>query len=649
MKCGKTTGSRGGVRGFAFALVAVVAATACATEPQQGDLTSAIRDGARLAAVVGGTQGSSGTLSSLFDGVLSRSGSPKPWSSQRWYINAAGKPANGVVFTYDVPEEFVPGEQVVVTGVTFAVGWNTADGSGTGWYGNEGYHTRMPSAWTIEGSNDGGNTWTLINDVSGFNGYSDTRWYGEDQDSTDTNIGKDTYEGTKGFCNWRSFRKYRITITANRGATSLFCQLTEIKLHGIWGGTIPSTPPLVDLTAAARAVNGGTPSANVPEYDTVALLANAFNGSDSDGNRYLSRNAETLVALTNGGVWVCYAFNETFMPNADVVATGYTLDVSTQHAYSLERLPRAWKFQGSNDGTSWTTLDEHANFNLWQYAPCGNYSTIAFTFRFGNNASYRRYRILITRLWGDGPFVDERSPMPDTAKIIQFSEVAIFGHAGANIAGTLPQAEIAYPIDIMYEGRGNGGNHFVPAYSDSDHVPDAGYKLGNLFDNDEGTRILYTLDEDLADGEDFFPYVISYAMPDSFLAGKDIVVTNYTIETKKWNWATQRLPKSWRLEGFVGDRWVTLDRQENFTGWTIETGVYPGLNGNPADRLSASFDLPDNPYSVREYRLRILAVGGEADIGGNRVRQIQISELKFFGKWGDKLGKTPPCTIVILR
>ncbi len=643
MKCGKTTGFRGGVRGFALALAAVAAATACATEPQQGDLTSAIRDGAGLTATVDGPRGSDAPVPSLFDGVLSRSGSPKPWSAQRWYITAAGKPANGVVFTYDVPEEFVPGEQVVVTGVTFAVGWNKADGSGYGWSSGENYTQRMPSAWTIEGSNDGGDTWTLINDVSGFAGYSQTWWYGEEQDPTSTSIGQDTYEGTKEFYNWRSFRKYRITITGNRGATTLFCQLTEIKLHGIWGGAIPSAPPLVDLTAAARAVNGGTPSANVPDYDASHALVNAFNGNWSDGDnvRYLSRNAETLVALTNGGAWVCYTFDDAFMPNADVVATGYTLDVWTRYGYAIDRMPRTWKFQGSNDGTSWTTLDEHANFNLWQYAPRGNYSDVVFTFRFGNNASYRRYRILVTRLWGDGPFVDARDPTPDSAKMIQFAEVAILGHAGANVAGTLPQAEIAYPIDIMYEGRGNGGNHFTPACSDSDHVQDSSYPLGNLFDNDKDTRILYTLDEDLADGKDFFPYVINYAMPDSFLEGKDIVVTNYMIETKSWDWVGQRLPKSWRLEGFVGDRWVTLDRHENFTEWTRER-VY---DYTPTDRLSASFDLPDNPYSARQYRLRILAVGGVA----NTVRQIQMGELKFFGKWGDKLGKIPQCTIVILR
>lgn len=69
------------------------------------------------------------------------------------------------------------------------------------------------------------------------------------------------------------------------------------------------------------------------------------------------------------------------------IATGYTItpDASSASVFS----PKDWKFQGSNDDSSWTDLDTQTNVTAWTNSTAKHYT-------FSNTTFYRYYRILMT-------------------------------------------------------------------------------------------------------------------------------------------------------------------------------------------------------------------------------------------------------------
>src|SRR4030095_15540027 len=79
--------------------------------------------------------------------------------------------------------------------------------------------------------------------------------------------------------------------------------------------------------------------------------------------------------------------------NAGVV-TGYFL---TSSDFVQQRDPKDWQFQGSNDGTNWTTLDTRT---AQVFATRKQTNTYTFT----NTTAYRYYRLNITATYGGGSY-----------------------------------------------------------------------------------------------------------------------------------------------------------------------------------------------------------------------------------------------------
>ena len=59
------------------------------------------------------------------------------------------------------------------------------------------------------------------------------------------------------------------------------------------------------------------------------------------------------------------------------------------------RAPKSWTLQGSNDGSSWTTIDTQTNFTAWGG---GNVFT---GFSFSNTTAYSYYRWHVTANGGN--------------------------------------------------------------------------------------------------------------------------------------------------------------------------------------------------------------------------------------------------------
>ena len=127
---------------------------------------------------------------------------------------------------------------------------------------------------------------------------------------------------------------------------------------------------------------GGTASASV-ENGTAESAANAFDG------KFLSTNAtKWFTAFVAMPQWLQYQF----APGTAWALNSYAI-VSAND--SNGRDPMDWQFQGSFDGTTWTTLDTRTGESF-------NARFLSKSYTFSNTTTYPRYRLLVSAVQGGG-------------------------------------------------------------------------------------------------------------------------------------------------------------------------------------------------------------------------------------------------------
>jgi predicted alpha-1,2-mannosidase len=148
-----------------------------------------------------------------------------------------------------------------------------------------------------------------------------------------------------------------------------------------------------------------------------------------------------LVDNTSLTKWLTFANTATvsyqFAGNATAAVTQYTL---TSGDDVPARDPKSWTLQGSNDGTSWTTVDTRTNMDF-----SDRRQTRAFVFT--NTTAYNRYRLNITANHGDAD--------------IQLAELELLapGTPGAVVSGTtgiLKGSESGRCVDVPNSTQTNG-------------------------------------------------------------------------------------------------------------------------------------------------------------------------------------------------
>ena len=136
-----------------------------------------------------------------------------------------------------------------------------------------------------------------------------------------------------------------------------------------------------------------TMTSNTAPYGTAFASENGNTGDSSACWKAFDNNNNTSWTTTSTGTsfaGVDLGFNFT----TGFAATGYTLTLKDADA---NQAPKDWTFQGSNDGTNWTTLDTQADWNLsnatgdWQ-----GYGAQKITWTFSNTTSYTRYKWVFT-------------------------------------------------------------------------------------------------------------------------------------------------------------------------------------------------------------------------------------------------------------
>jgi hypothetical protein len=161
-------------------------------------------------------------------------------------------------------------------------------------------------------------------------------------------------------------------------------------------GVVPSTTPSTDIvqlyadivpslvTAVPQMTSNTAPSGVVSassNFDSTTLPWKAFNRDPTSSGGSWLNNGSALPA------WIAYQFT-----SAKVII-GYTFYPWDTDNFP-SRCPTAWVFQGSNDGTTYTTL--HTATGQGWSAP-----NVGKTFSFLNATGYTYYRIYITANGGN--------------------------------------------------------------------------------------------------------------------------------------------------------------------------------------------------------------------------------------------------------
>jgi len=155
---------------------------------------------------------------------------------------------------------------------------------------------------------------------------------------------------------------YRVKAVNNTGSSAYV--LTNLK-------TLNQSGAVADVTE-----DGGTLSVSVE--NTGGATANEGSLKLVDNNystKYLA-----FGSVPAAGYWIQYKAKATW------IATAYTLTSANDAA---GRDPKTWQFQGSNDGSSWTTLDTRTNTTFPK-------RLTQYKFSFANTAAFGYFRLLVT-------------------------------------------------------------------------------------------------------------------------------------------------------------------------------------------------------------------------------------------------------------
>lgn len=223
-------------------------------------------------------------------------------------------------------------------------------------------NARAPQAWTMLGSFDG-IVWNTLDTVTGQTSWTNGELRSFTCDTATT-----------------GYRYFRISITSNNGDAT-YTQIAELYLNGIDDTSdLPYFSPS-DLTS-------NTSHSPFVSTASTTFMANtaykAFDGDIGSQQYWLGTNAGVDWLKLDCGSGNLYTL------------TSYSLQVNT--IPEANRAPNDWTMEGSNDDSTWSTLDTVTNEASWTSGETRTFTCDTAT------TAYRYFRLNITSNNGDATY-----------------------------------------------------------------------------------------------------------------------------------------------------------------------------------------------------------------------------------------------------
>lgn len=220
---------------------------------------------------------------------------------------------------------------------------------------------RAPQDWTLQGSNDGGSTWTTVDTQTGQTGWTTS------SNRTFTPAVQTT-----------AYSSFRMNITANNG-DGTYTSVANIHLY--------ANSTSVVFPGHFSPLNMTSDTAPSP---FVASASSTF----SPGQEYYPFSG------VGGQYWIGTGSGVDWLELDTGFVAGYPLSVYSVRAQTINRAPKNFTMQGSNDGSTWTTLDTRTLQTGWAAGEVRNYALGSLS------ANYRYFRLNITANNGDATYTE---------------------------------------------------------------------------------------------------------------------------------------------------------------------------------------------------------------------------------------------------
>ncbi|MBQ8893278.1 MAG: glycoside hydrolase N-terminal domain-containing protein, partial [Clostridia bacterium] len=387
----------------------------------------------------------------LVDGVIGTSASS-------WFSAGGNQLGTNSVMPAEITVQYSTAKPI--TSYTVSLGYDTVK------------HGRNPESLALYGS-ENGTDWVLL----------DSR----------TNVGwtKDAETKTFGLDFVASFPYYKFSFIENAGEDN--CGNASHAAVPAWGIGLSE----LSLNYAEPAMIGAT----VNNCKDTANVMYMFDG-DTGTKWYSSNGAASAAGSTT------FPFDLVMEYNMPYTISGYSL-TNGNDSVATGRDPTAWELYGSNDGTTWTLLDQQTGASFG-----GNKATLSYAL--ASPVSFRQYKLTFK----------ERVPLVKTYGI-QLSEVAL------TPAGSYP----------MFHTNNDAAN--------------TAEKVASLYDNDPSTKF-YVL------GGRPGSTVVEYPVWTQVSAEYPMTFASYSVVSG--NDMPDRDPKNWQLLGSNdGANWTVLDTRTDVT------------------------------------------------------------------------------------
>ena len=448
----------------------------------------------------------------------------------------------------------------------------------------------IPTAWTMQGSNDG-TTWTVVDTRIGENA-----WYPNEIRTYICAVHTTAY------------RYFRINITANAGGE--YTMIGELGLYSeTTGGTPPQAGPPVLISPTDLTSNTSHPpfvTSGLNEYDPAY-------GAFSAGGSWLSTQLPAWLQIDLG------------------VATVLGRYVMTCDG---TRSPKDWTVQGSNDGSTWTVVDTQAGIIFGSNESRAYYAAV-------QTSAYRYFRVYVTAEQGTESIAQINhlylylgASTATTAQTITFPAIA--NHVSTDPSFAVSPATASSGLAVGYSISGPAtlsgltvtltgpGTVTIQASQGGDGTYLPATPVNQSFSS---TAPIDLAPHDLTSDTSHTPFVVSASSAYSFLPewhafdgtatywigigggvdwlqidlGSAKVLGAYAILATT---ELARMPKNWTMQGSNdGATWAVLDTQAG-QAWT--------------NNETLTFRVPVVSAAYRYYRLNITANNGDGtytDIG----------------------------------